>query len=98
MSRSSQPRWMTNDAPRLPMSVLDRPFAANAPNRVWTGDITYIATAEGWLYPAVVRWKTKFVGQLSLWRLRSGELSRSAAANRMLIASCLGGISQGARE
>ena len=25
-----------------------------APNRVWTGDITYIATAEGWLYLAIV--------------------------------------------
>nr|MBL8457044.1 DDE-type integrase/transposase/recombinase [Zoogloeaceae bacterium] len=34
--------------------MLDRQFAPNAPNRVWTGDITYIATAEGWLYLAVV--------------------------------------------
>ena len=35
-------------------NVLDRHFAPEAPNRVWTGDITYIATAEGWLYLAVV--------------------------------------------
>ena len=33
---------------------LDRQFAPEAPNRVWTGDITYIATAEGWLYLSVV--------------------------------------------
>ena len=25
-----------------------------APNRAWVGDITYIATDEGWLYLAVV--------------------------------------------
>lgn len=35
-------------------NVLERQFAPDAPNRVWTGDITYIATAEGWLYLAVV--------------------------------------------
>jgi transposase InsO family protein len=26
----------------------------SAPNRIWTGDITYIPTDEGWLYLAVV--------------------------------------------
>lgn len=33
--------------PRLSVAanVLDRRFAPDAPNRVWTGDITYIATA-----------------------------------------------------
>ena len=35
-------------------NVLDRHFTPEAPNRVWMGDITYIATAEGWLYLAVV--------------------------------------------
>jgi putative transposase len=29
-------------------------FQTSAPNRVWTGDITAIATAEGWLYLAVL--------------------------------------------
>ena len=33
---------------------LDGDFAADAPNRKWAGDITYIWTAEGWLYLAVV--------------------------------------------
>jgi len=33
---------------------LARQFTAPAPNRVWVTDITYLATAEGWLYLAVV--------------------------------------------
>jgi len=35
-------------------NLLDRRFAVAAPNRVWLADITYIPTAEGWLYLAVV--------------------------------------------
>jgi transposase InsO family protein len=35
-------------------NLLDRDFAPQAPNRVWTSDITYVATDEGWLYLAVV--------------------------------------------
>ncbi|MEQ1546883.1 IS3 family transposase [Methyloglobulus sp.] len=33
---------------------LDRQFEAKAPNQVWTTDITYIWTLDGWLYLAVV--------------------------------------------
>jgi transposase InsO family protein len=33
---------------------LDRQFAVAAPNRVWAGDVTYLATTDGWLYLAVV--------------------------------------------
>jgi len=35
-------------------NVLDRTFVAPAPNRKWIADFTYIWTAEGWLYVAVV--------------------------------------------
>ena len=40
----------------LPVSpnLLERNFTVAQPNRVWTGDITYIQTDEGWLYLAVV--------------------------------------------
>jgi len=40
----------------LPVSdnLLNRAFQPEQPDRVWTGDITYIATQEGWLYLAVV--------------------------------------------
>jgi len=35
-------------------NVLDRDFTADAPNRKWVTDITYLATATGWVYLAVV--------------------------------------------
>ena len=35
-------------------NVLDRTFEAPAPNRKWIADFTYVWTAEGWLYVAVV--------------------------------------------
>ena len=31
-------------------NLLDGDFLADALNRKWAGDITYIGTAEGWLY------------------------------------------------
>lgn len=34
-------------------NVLEQDFTATAPNQKWAGDITYIPTAEGWLYLAV---------------------------------------------
>jgi transposase InsO family protein len=35
-------------------NLLGRVFTAAAPDRVWLADLTYIWTAEGWLYLAVV--------------------------------------------
>src|SRR5664279_3378753 len=35
-------------------NVLDRKFIVAAPNQAWVGDVTYIASAEGWLFLAVV--------------------------------------------
>jgi len=35
-------------------NVLDRSFYVDAPNKVWTADISYVWTYEGWLYLAVV--------------------------------------------
>lgn len=35
-------------------NILDRDFAATRPNQKWLADFTYIWTAEGWLYVAVV--------------------------------------------
>jgi putative transposase len=35
-------------------NVVDRRFGPASANRVWTADITYIATGEGWLYLAAV--------------------------------------------
>lgn len=35
-------------------NVLNQEFAADAPDRKWVTDITYLATASGWVYVAVV--------------------------------------------
>lgn len=35
-------------------NLLNREFVATQPNQKWTGDITYIPTAQGWLYLAVI--------------------------------------------
>jgi putative transposase len=50
-------RVMTTDSRHdLPIApnLLDRNFTVAAPNTAWAGDVTYIATEEGWLYLAVV--------------------------------------------
>jgi transposase InsO family protein len=46
----------TDSAHRLPVApdLVQRRFTPSEPNRLWSGDITYIATDEGWLYLAVV--------------------------------------------
>ena len=38
----------------LAANVLHRNFKATRPNQKWAGDMTYIATGEGWLYLAVL--------------------------------------------
>lgn len=65
-------------------NTLDRDFTAPAPNRKWVTDITYLATAEGWVYLAVVLdlFSRKVVG----WSLgRSLETTLVADALRQAI-------------
>jgi putative transposase len=40
---------------RVADDLLDRQFAAEAPNRCWVADITYLRTREGWLYLVAVQ-------------------------------------------
>ncbi|WP_089685290.1 IS3 family transposase [Billgrantia gudaonensis] len=46
----------TNSRHGLPVApnLLKQDFTADAPNQKWVGDITYLATGEGWLYLAVL--------------------------------------------
>jgi putative transposase len=48
--RARKPYDRLPPAPRM----VRWPFKAQGPNRVWAGDITFIPTARGWLYLAVV--------------------------------------------
>ncbi len=49
-------------------NLVDRNFTAAASNRIWLADITYIPTAEGWLYLAAIidLFSRKIVG----WAMR----------------------------
>ena len=71
-------------------NLLDRHFDPKAANEAWAGDVTYIATAEGWLYLAVlldlfsrrvVGWATSAVNdrELALDALRRALRSRRPA-------------------
>jgi transposase InsO family protein len=53
--RKFSPRT-TDSTHRQPVAdnLLERDFAADAPNRKWLADITYIPTNQGWLYLAAV--------------------------------------------
>ncbi|MFK4719283.1 putative transposase [Bradyrhizobium niftali] len=60
----------TDSRHALPIApnLIARDFTAAAPNRIWLADITYIPTAEGWLYLAAVMdlFSRKIVG----WAMR----------------------------
>jgi transposase InsO family protein len=64
-----------HDLPIAP-NLLNRNFTSAEPNQAWSGDITYIATEEGWLFLAVVidLFSRKVVG----WSMRP-DLHRSVA-------------------
>ena len=61
-------------------NILDRQFEAQGPNRRWVADFTYVWTAEGWLYVAVV---------LDLFSRRIVGWSMSAAMTAQLVIDAL---------
>jgi putative transposase len=44
----------SNHSEPVAPNLLDRQFRPDAPNRAWVGDITYVWSAEGWCYVAVL--------------------------------------------
>ena len=61
-------------------NVLDRQFQADLPNQKWVADFTYIWTAEGWLYVAVV---------LDLFSRRAVGWSMQESMTSQLVADAL---------
>jgi putative transposase len=53
--------------------LVDRNFTATAPNQLWVADITFVPTANGFLYLAVVldAWSRKIVGWAMATHLRA---------------------------
>ena len=47
-------RYPAGEVSRVADNHLNREFTASAPNQKWVGDITYLWTATGWMYLAVV--------------------------------------------
>jgi transposase InsO family protein len=54
----------TDSVHRLPVApnLLGQEFKAGRPDEVWTAEITYVATREGWLYVAAI--KDLFAGEV----------------------------------
>jgi putative transposase len=53
--KKGRPITTQREAGAMPApNLLNQEFSASAPNLKWVSDITYIETAEGWLYLAVV--------------------------------------------
>lgn len=71
-----------HDLPIAP-NILNREFAVDEPNTVWAGDITYIATDEGWLYLAVVI--DLFSRQVVGWSLRQ-DMTQAIVADALRMA------------
>jgi putative transposase len=64
----------------IAQNVLDRQFIASAPNQKWVADFTYLWTAEGWLYVAVV---------LDLYSRRAVGWSMSEGMTAQLVTDAL---------
>jgi len=55
VSKKFTPTTTVTDPSKIPApNILDQSFTADAPNRKWVTDITYLPTELGWVYLAVV--------------------------------------------
>lgn len=64
-------------------NILDRQFEAEAPNQKWVADFTYIWSAEGWLYLAIVLdlYSRRVIG----WSMKA-EMTAQLVADALMMA------------
>lgn len=72
--------YVPRNSEPAPANLLNRQFKAEAPDRVWAGDVTFIPTREGWLYLAVL---------LDLYSRRVVGWAMSGSMNRALVIDAL---------
>src|SRR5215217_7758065 len=72
-SRSTKATTIRVPGVRVCEDLVDRDFAAGAPNRCWVADITYPRTWEGWLYLVAVQdiYSRRIVGWTMADHMRS---------------------------
>jgi putative transposase len=76
-----------------PGDLLERDFAADAPDRCWVADITYVQTASGWAYTAFVQ--EVFSRAIVEWQV-ADHLCADLALDALEMAICSrGGVDDG---
>ena len=55
MKRRFKVTTQVNPNAKTAPNLLQQNFTAEKPNERWVADMTYVATAEGWLYVAAIR-------------------------------------------
>jgi len=75
----------TDSKHKLPVTdnILEQNFKANAPNKIWVSDVTYIPTDEGWLYCAAH--KDLFNGEIVGYALGS-RITKDLVIRSLLMA------------
>ena len=76
-NRSSKRRRTGQHNKAVASNLLDQNFSAEAPNEKWAADISYIWTAQGWLYLAVMLdlYSRRVIG----WAVGASQDQRPAA-------------------
>lgn len=72
---------ISKNTKRIVPNYLNRCFKVTKPNRVWVGDVTFVATRNGWLYLAVL---------LDLYSRKVIGWSMSDRNNKELVLNALG--------
>jgi len=81
----------TDSAHGLPVSpnLLQRRFDVALPNRVWTGDVTYIWTSEGWVYLATRQMLCICADVIELYSRQIVGFAMDATITRQLVIDAL---------